>query len=279
MERFLRHKRNNIAKLQSDLEEKKVNLEEFLSDLHEAQEENTHEQSNSSCGQCHLRLGHTRRNCTLSPCKSVYSCGLIEKHPDAKKNMKALENETAQLQRKIQKLQSEHDSYVKAKTSTDRSKSKVIESKLLAESPTRYIDASGSKNWMLLNKDVAVLEKKLNINESGLPDRKSMMTLLSESTKEYSSTGRPDVSKKSNENPKRPVLENHGIKFPASACSPGPATSTLKCEMDGKIDDFGLAVSLQNEECNEYKDKQIQYEAASSLMEMFNTSNAHSNTN
>ena len=273
MERFLRHRRNNIAKLQSDLEEKKVNLEEFLSDLREAQEENTHEQSNSSCGQCHLRLGHTRRNCTLSPCKSVYSCGLIEKHPDAEKNMKALENETAQLQRKIQELQSEHDSYVKAKTSTDRCKSKVIEGKLLAESPTRYINASGSKNWMLLNKDVAVLEKKLNINECGLPDRKSMMTLLSESTKEYSSTSHP----------KRPVLENHGIKFPASkcssACSAGPATSTLTCEMDGKIDDFALAVSLQNEECNECKDKQIQYEAASSLMEMFNASNAHSNIN
>ena len=42
-------------------------------------------QSNSSCGNCHLRLGHRRRNCTFSPCKSVYSCGLLEKHPDEKK--------------------------------------------------------------------------------------------------------------------------------------------------------------------------------------------------
>ena len=119
---------------------------------------------------------------------------------------------------------------------------------MLPESPTRYINASGSKNWMLPNKDVVVLEKKLNINERGLPDRKSMMTLLSESTKEYSSTSHPDLSKKSNENPKRPVLENHGIKFPASKCR--SAKSTLMCEMDGKIDDFALAVSLQNEECN-----------------------------
>ena len=57
--------------------------------------------------------------------------------------MKALENETAQLQRKIQKLQGEHNSHVKAKTSTDHSKTKMIEDKLLAQSPTRYINASG----------------------------------------------------------------------------------------------------------------------------------------
>ena len=131
---------------------------------------------------------------------------------------------------------------------------------------------------MLLNKDVAVLEKKLNVNESGLPDRKSMMTLLSESTKECSSTGRPNMSKKFNENPKRPALEDHGIKFPTSTCSSarsaGPSTSKLRsltCEMHGKIDDFALTVSLQNEECNEYKEKQVQYEAASSLMAMFNS--------
>ena len=82
----------------------------------------------------------------------------------------------------------------------------MVEDKLLAESPTRYINANGCENWMLLNKDVAVLEKKLTVNESGLPNRKSMMTLLSESTKDYSSTGRPNMSKKINENPKRPAL-------------------------------------------------------------------------
>lgn len=192
--------------------------------------------------------------------------------------MKALENETAQLQRKIQKLQGEHDSYVRAKTSIDRSKTKVIEDKLLAESRTRYINANGSKNWMLLNKDIAILENKLNVSETGLPDRKSMMTLLSNSTKEYSLTGRPNVSKKINENPKRLVLEDHGIKFPTSThpstCSAGSSTSTFQlstCEKDVEIGDFALAVSLQNEECNDYKDQQDHYEAASSLMEMFNT--------
>lgn len=175
--------------------------------------------------------------------------------------MKALENETAQLQRKIQKLQGEHDSYVRAKTSIDRSKTKVIEDKLLAESRTRYINANGSKNWMLLNKDIAILENKLNVSETGLPDRKSMMTLLSNSTKEYSLTGRPNVS-----------------KFPTSThpstCSAGSSTSTFQlstCEKDVEIGDFALAVSLQNEECNDYKDQQDHYEAASSLMEMFNT--------
>ena len=97
MERFLRHKRDNIAKRQGDLEQKKANLAEFLSDLHEVREENTQVQSTSSYGECHLRFEHTRRNCTLSSCKSVYSCWLIDKHPGENKNMKTLVNETAQL--------------------------------------------------------------------------------------------------------------------------------------------------------------------------------------
>lgn len=64
-----------------------------------------------------------------------------------------------QLQRKIEKLQTEHDSYVKAQNSIGNNATKVIVDRLLTESPTRYITANG-KNWMLLNKDVALLEKK-----------------------------------------------------------------------------------------------------------------------
>ena len=51
VQRFLRHKLSNIVKFEGDLEEKKANLALLLSDLHEEQEENTPEQSTSSCGQ------------------------------------------------------------------------------------------------------------------------------------------------------------------------------------------------------------------------------------
>lgn len=189
VQRFLRHKRDTIGELQSNLEQKRARLSGMRNNIYVVQEQNTNKQSNSSCGNCHLRLGHTRRNCTFSPCRSVYSCGLLEKHPDEKKSMNALQNETSQLERKIQKLQAEYDSYVKVKTSSDHSKTKQIEDNLVAENPSRYINTNGAKNWMLLNKDVAILEKKLHVNKAGLPDRKSMMRMLQESTKEFSFFG------------------------------------------------------------------------------------------
>ena len=120
-----------------------------------------------------------------------------------KKSMNALQNETSQLERKIQKLQAEYDSYVKVKTSSDHSKTKQIEDKLVAENPSHYINTNGAKNWMLLNKDVAILEKKLHVNKAGLPNRKSMMRMLQESTKEFLFFGNTTTSKKKeNENPK-----------------------------------------------------------------------------
>lgn len=276
VQRFLRHKRDEITKLQKQLAEKNADLNLFNSGIHEAVGQNN-EQSYTACGQCHLRIGHTRRNCTLSPCKSVYSCGLIDKHPDQKRHKKALESEKSQLQRKIAKLQAEHDSYVKAKTSIDQSKTKVIEDRLLGECPSRYVNANGTKNWMQLNKDVAILERQLTVKDVGLPDRRSMMTLLKNTMEESLLNG--SLTKKNNENPKRPALEAHGIKFPKEnfACS---STSTLTSkssskpspfEVNTEISDFALAVSLQNKECNEYKDKQEQYEAASCLMDMFNS--------
>ena len=275
VQRFLRHKRDTIGELQSNLEQKRARLSGMRNSIYLVQEQNTNKQSNSSCGNCHLRLGHTRRNCTFSPCRSVYSCGLLEKHPDEKKSMSALQNETSQLEKKIQKLQAEYDSYVKVKTSSDHSKTKQIEDKLVAENPSRYINANGAKNWMLLNKDVAILEKKLHVNKAGLPDRKSMMRMLQESTKEFSFFGNTTTSKKKeNENPKRPTLEAHGINFPTSAtntdASVGTTSSTssrISMQDQGEeydiseMDDFSLAISLQNQELN-------QYEAASALVKM-----------
>lgn len=73
--------------------------------------------------------------------------------------MKALENETAQLENKLRKAKADHDSYVKAKTTINRSKTKAIEDQLLTERPSRYINTNGTENWMFLNKDTAMLEK------------------------------------------------------------------------------------------------------------------------
>ena len=38
--------------------------------------------SGQMCGNCHLRLGHTARNCSLDKCSDVFSCGFEKYHPN-----------------------------------------------------------------------------------------------------------------------------------------------------------------------------------------------------
>lgn len=39
------------------------------------------------CGKCHLRFGHTKRNCSLGACDAQQHCGDIEKHDQEKKQV------------------------------------------------------------------------------------------------------------------------------------------------------------------------------------------------
>jgi ribosomal protein S27AE len=38
----------------------------------------------ATCGNCHLKLGHTKKICEYSPCESAYLCGSLTKHSSEK---------------------------------------------------------------------------------------------------------------------------------------------------------------------------------------------------
>ena len=65
------------------------------------------------CGQCHLRDGHTKRNCELGLCESATYCGLIDRHPVDKGRVRKLESELTVLQKKLKTAQ---ESYKTKKT-------------------------------------------------------------------------------------------------------------------------------------------------------------------
>ena len=78
-----------FEKLESDIQKTTQNIEAKRGELNDMEKWLTDAKDNNSgslqvCGQCHLREGHTKRNCGLGQCLSAKFCGLIEKHPDEK---------------------------------------------------------------------------------------------------------------------------------------------------------------------------------------------------
>ena len=65
-----------------------------------------------TCGNCHLRLGHSQKKCTLQKCTDVFSCRLEKRHP-GQLNRRGLDQETS----KQQKVVSEAEGELKRRTS------------------------------------------------------------------------------------------------------------------------------------------------------------------
>ena len=61
----------------------------------------------SLCHNCHLRAGHTARNCTLERCQTVYSCGQDEFHPGEVAKRRELEQSIHKLEKEKAQLSSE----------------------------------------------------------------------------------------------------------------------------------------------------------------------------
>ena len=61
----------------------------------------------SLCHNCHLRAGHTARNCTLERCQTVYSCGQDKFHPGEVAKRRELEQSIHKLEKEKAQLSSE----------------------------------------------------------------------------------------------------------------------------------------------------------------------------
>lgn len=111
------------------------------------------------CGQCHLRDGHTKRNCELGVCESATYCGLVDRHPVEKGRVRKLESELTVLQKKLKTAQ---ESYKTKKTTYSKVKDSFIakvEHDLILTDPQLYLQ-NGCKNWSLIHKHAAILEKE-----------------------------------------------------------------------------------------------------------------------
>ena len=176
----------------------------------------------SACGNCHLKLGHTRKICTFSPCKSAFSCGILSKHSSENLESSNLEKEIDRLEGTAAK---DVENTTCAADKVINSSSRQIEDTIINEMSDRYT-SNGLRNWALLNKDVAILQRNLkgkllsrenvkklldNIVMKGTDCSKSSSTRVSD-TSVYS-----DVRKQTDRrmtSQKRLLSEEYAITFP-----------------------------------------------------------------
>ena len=128
----------------------------------------------NSCGNCHLKLGHTRKACGFIPCRSAFSCGMLSKHNNQKSKRSALVKNIAQLESKLTAANKDVENARMAIEKVQNSSQKKIEDILLDEQPHRYV-VNRLLNWLKLNKYVALLQSKL---KGTVPTRDNVMSLL-----------------------------------------------------------------------------------------------------
>ena len=172
MDRLLNNLETTIRKLSADLENKETTLTHLNDSVKNALSQN--DGNLPKCGQCHLREGHTKRKCLLGECPSAKSCGLIEKHPTEKGERRKLQSEMANLRKNLNKTQDNYkmkSTFYAKKTNSSVHK---VESDLITTNPKLYIQ-NGCKNWALINKHAAIMEKKC---KGKLPKKAEIPKLL-----------------------------------------------------------------------------------------------------
>ena len=108
LERYSKRHEEVLRNYSDELKLKTDELEHFDAKLKKACEQNNGHLN--VCGNCHLKLGHTRKACTFSPCRSTFSCGVITKHNDQKSKRAAISKQISQLETKITKVNKDVES-------------------------------------------------------------------------------------------------------------------------------------------------------------------------
>ena len=102
-----------------------------------------------TCGNCHLRLGHSQKKCTLQKCTDVFSCGLEKRHP-GQLNRRRLDQETSKQQKVVSEAKEELKKRTASIQTVQKSKTKQIESNLIDHYKGDYTNKHGNLNWNLL---------------------------------------------------------------------------------------------------------------------------------
>ena len=249
LERHARRYEQIVESVSERLSSKNKELEELDNKLSNASSQNAGHLS--VCGNCHLKTGHTRKACQFSPCRSAFSCGILAKHNDQKSLRASISKDVTSLQSQLRKAETDLNCAKTAMEKAKSSSSKRIEDILLDQKPDRYTTTCGRKNWLILNKDVALLQSQL---KGTLPTRTNIMKLLNTIVKEQQSKSICTTSTKTLKgtdhrvsSQKSALEEEYGIRFPVKRARVSESSKRVVLTEQEK-DDFEMALRLQQEE-------------------------------
>ena len=149
LERYILKSQEKIDEQESVIRQLRDKIEDIETKLEKVK---SNPLDGNVCRNCHLRLGHTSRNCELDKCSSVFKCGLERNHPGELK----LKEMRLQLKKHESKLKQLTEELRNRKNAVDNAKDKQhvrIESDLLQTNRAAYI-INGNQNWSLLRKHV-----------------------------------------------------------------------------------------------------------------------------
>ena len=101
LERYALKQRETVENIKHELQNGTRKLEQFDEKIRRASSQNAGVLS--SCGNCHLKMGHTKKIYTFSPCKSAFSCGNLSKNSNEKAEKTAIERHIDRLRIKLNK--------------------------------------------------------------------------------------------------------------------------------------------------------------------------------
>ena len=143
LERYSKKQQQIVDEIKSKLQLKRGELAKLHQRLEQSAQQNTG--TLPVCGKCHLRLGHTKKTCSFSPCKSAYSCGFLPKHGSEKIAVNTLEKEVARLEHQQAMAESEVVNANRAADKVINSAPKQIEDIMISEFPGKYTSFGLSK--------------------------------------------------------------------------------------------------------------------------------------
>ena len=170
------------------------------------------------CRNCHFRLGHRARKCTMRQCTSVFKCG-EEKYHVGETKIRELRSQIRKHEMELKKLMTELENKQSAINASKNSVSSKIESELFRFKKTDYI-LNGNKNWSLLRKLVYAIEQYCKQHFGGrLPARHDIFKILANALADNYSSLSYHRSKESLqrkcENPFKSQPQSVGVQFPA----------------------------------------------------------------
>lgn len=176
-----------MKKVESDAKKKKSELRKLEVEEKEISRRLLKVQSCPSdgnmCRNCHLRLGHTARNCSYGKCMSVFNCGEEKLHP-GELNNRGRRIAINKLSSEILKMERETQLKRETARKINQSLSQQIEQTILEENSSAYNTDEGLQNWSLLHKHMHNVENHCKINsEMKLPPVHKISNILTHTRK------------------------------------------------------------------------------------------------